>query len=94
MMNGIIQHNFNMIKSIPQEMNKILEYKLVGTLIDEVANGKLSRNSFRKELAGHGVKKAKLIARTETAKLQSAITEMRATNIGSICYEWVASMDR
>ena len=94
MMNGIIQHNFTMIKSLPQEMSKILEYKLVGTLIEEVAEGKLSRGAFKKELDKHGVKKSKLVARTETAKLQSAITEARATNLGSVCYEWVASMDR
>lgn len=94
MMQDIIKHNFQMIKSIPQRVMEVLEYKAVGTLIDEVANGKLPRGSFKKELDKHGSKKAKLIARTETAKLQSAITENRATNLGSVVYEWVASHDR
>lgn len=94
MMQQIITHNFQMIKSIPQRVMEVLEYKAVGTLIDEVANGKLPRGSFKKELDKHGSKKARLIARTETAKLQSAITENRATNLGSVVYEWVASHDR
>ena len=89
-----IKHNFTMITSIPQRVMEVLEYKAVDTLIDEVANGKLPRGSFKRELDKHGVKKSQLIARTETAKLQSAITQNRATNIGSVAYEWVASMDR
>ena len=93
-MKNIIKHNYTMIKSIPQQMNKILEYKTVNDLIDEVANGKLPRGAFKKELDNHGIKNAKLIARTETAKLQSAITETRATEIGSVVYEWIASHDK
>lgn len=94
MMAATVRHNFTMIKSIPQEMRKILEHKYTSTLIEEVAKGNLPRGTFRKQLAAHGVKKAKLIARTETAKLQSAMTQERATNLGSIAYEWVASMDQ
>lgn len=94
MMRSIIEHNFQMIKSIPQRVMEVLEYKAIGTLIDEVAQGKLKRGAFKKELDKHGAKKSKLIARTETAKLQSAITESRATNLGSVVYEWVASRDR
>ena len=74
MLRDIVSHNFTMIKSIPQEMSDILEYKLVGDLVNEVAQGKLSRGAFKKELDKHGVKKSKLVARTETSKLQSAIT--------------------
>ena len=94
MMRDVVSHNFTMIKSIPQEMSDILQYKLVGNLINEVAQGKLSRGAFKRELDKHGVKKSKLIARTETSKLQSAITEHRATNLGSVAYEWIASRDR
>lgn len=94
MMSAMVKHNFTMIKSIPQEMRKILEHKYTSTLIEEVAKGNLPRGTFRKELASHGAKRAKLIARTETAKLQSAITRERATNLGSIIYEWVASRDK
>ena len=81
-------------KQIHERVMEVLEEKAISTLIDEVANGKLPRGSFKKELDKHGVAKSKLIARTETAKLQSAITENRATNIGSVVYEWVASMDK
>ena len=93
-MRKIIEHNFLLIKSIPQYVLKVFEYKAISVLIDEVANGKLTRGSFKRELDTHGSKNAKLIARTETSKLQSAITEQRAVNIGSVAYEWVASNDR
>ena len=92
-MNKAIQHNFKMIKSIPHEMMEILNHKYTSTLIEEVAKGTLPRGSFQKELASHGAKKAGVIARTETAKLQSAIMENRATDLGSIGYFWRASHD-
>ena len=89
-----VRHNFKMIKSIPTKTLEIMEHKYTSTLIEEVAKGNLSRGSFRKELASHGHKNAKLIARTESAKLQTAITEVRAKNIGSVAYIWLSSNDR
>lgn len=89
-----ITHNFNMIKSIPNETLKMLEHKYTSTLIEEVAKGQLPRGSFQKQLMSHGHKNAKLIARTETAKLQTAITENRALDLGSVAYIWLASNDR
>lgn len=89
-----IQHNFAMIKSIPQRMIEILNHKYTSTLIEEVAKGSIARGSFAKLLAKHGHKQAKLIARTEAAKLQTAITESRAMSIGSVAYTWISSKDR
>lgn len=86
-------HNFTMIKSIPSKMLELMKHKYISTLIEEVAKGKLSRNSFRTQLEKHGIKNAKLIARTETAKLQTAITEYRAKNVGSVAYIWRSSND-
>lgn len=94
MMSKAIEHNFKMIKSIPNEIMEMLNHKYTSTLIEQVAKGTLPRGSFQKELAKHGAKKAGLIARTETAKLQSAIMENRATELGSICYRWRASKDK
>lgn len=88
-----VKHNFSMIKSIPQEMIKVLEHKYTSTLIEEVAKGKLARGSFEKQLKSHNAKNAKLIARTETAKLQTAITENRAKDLGSVAYIWLSSND-
>ena len=93
-MTKAIQQNFEMIKSIPREVVKIMEHKYTSTLIEEVAKGKLSRGAFQRQLQSHGHKNAKLIARTETAKLQTVILQSRATEIGSVAYIWRASHDK
>lgn len=93
-MNNAIRHNFQMIKSIPQRMKEILGHKYTSTLIEEVAKGNLPRGTFRSMLAKHGHKQATLIARTETAKLQTAILENRSTTLGSVAYEWLSSKDK
>ena len=93
-MKKAIQQNFQMIKSIPREVVKIMEHKYTSTLIEEVAKGKLSRGAFQRQLQSHGHKNAKLIARTETAKLQTVILQSRATEIGSVAYIWRASHDK
>lgn len=89
-----VKHNFNMIKSIPDRMMEILNHKYTSTLIEEVAKGTTTRGSFQRLLAKHGHKQAKLIARTETAKLQTAITQQRAIDVGAITYTWLSSNDR
>ena len=86
--------NFEMIKTIPDKVMEVMNHKYTTTLIEEVAKGKLPRGSFKKELQKHGNKNAGVIARTETAKLQSTILENRALNLGSIAYEWISSNDR
>lgn len=93
-MTKAIAHNMEMIKSIPQRMKEVLGHKYTSTLIEQVAKGSLGRGSFEKQLASHGVKQAKLIARTETAKLQTAILENRAVDIGGVVYKWRASHDK
>lgn len=93
-MTETVRHNFNMIKTIPSRMLEILNHKYTAALIEEVAKGNKSRGSFARLLASHGQKQAKLIARTETAKLQTAITKQRAVNVGAITYTWLSSHDR
>lgn len=89
-----VKHNFKMIRSIPSRMMEILEHKYTSTLIEEVAKGKLSRNAFRNMLYKHGQKRAGVIARTETAKLQTAITKNKALDVGAITYTWLSSKDK
>lgn len=89
-----VKQNFTMIKSIPSKMMEMMNHKYTSTLIEQVVKNNLPRGAFEKELAKHGAKHAKLIARTEAAKLQTAITELRATDLGSVAYEWVASHDK
>lgn len=93
-MSKAVKNNFDMITSIPTKMLEILNHKYTSTLIEEVVKGNLPRGSFRNMLAKHGHKQANVIARTETAKLQTIITETRATNLGSVAYEWLASNDK
>lgn len=89
-----IKENFKMIKTIPHEILKLSEHKYVTTLIEEVMEGKLSRGSFKKQLQSHGHKNAGVIARTETAKLQTSILKNRATKLGSKAYIWLSSNDQ
>lgn len=86
-------HNFKMIKSIPKQIMDVYKYKYISTLNKQVVSGKLGRKTFEKELLESGANHAKLIARTETAKLQTVITENRSFDLGSICYKWKSSND-
>lgn len=93
-MKKAVKENFKMIKSIPEKIMKVLKEKGVKELVNEVALGKTDRGSFKKFLEEKKVKNAELIARTETAKLQTIIQKERATNLGSVCYIWKTSNDR
>lgn len=92
-MQKVISGNFKLIKSIPQQTLDILERKYTSTLIEEVAKGNKSRGAFYKELKSHGHKNAKMIARTESAKLQTSLIENRALDLGSVAYIWKSSKD-
>ena len=93
-MSKAVKHNFEMIKSIPRRTVEVMEHKYTSSLIEEVAKGKLTRGSFMRELQSHGVKNARLIARTETAKLQTTIAETRARDLDSSAYFWLSSKDK
>jgi len=89
-----IIHNFRMIKSIPEEVKDVYKYKYIKTLMKQTVDGSVGRGTFEKVLRESGATRAKLIARTETAKLQTTISENRATDLGSVCYLWRASNDK
>lgn len=89
-----VENNLNMIISIPDKLLEVVNHKYTTTLIKEVAEGKIPRGSFKRQLEKHGNTNAKLVARTETAKLQTVILENRATDLGSVVYQWLASNDK
>ena len=89
-----ITENFKLIKTIPQKTLEILNHKYTTTLIEQVAMNKLPRGSFEKQLRQHGATNARVIARTEAAKLQTSIYKGRATALGSVAYRWRASNDK
>lgn len=88
-----IAHNFKFIKSIPSEVFKAYEKKYVKTLM-ETASGKKGRKAFENELSKSGAVNAKLIARTETAKMQTEIERVAATDLGSVAYIWSSTNDK
>lgn len=88
-----VEHNFKMIKSIPRHILAVYERKYIKSLKQQVLEGSKPRGSFEKELREAGHKNSKLIARTETAKLQTAILENRSTDLGSPAYIWLSSSD-
>ena len=94
MMRKAVEKNFKMIKTIPSSIMKVYEQKNVDDLINEVALGNASRKAFEKHLKKQGAKNARVIARTEAAKLQTTIDEIGSTSLGSVCYEWLSSKDR
>lgn len=89
-----IERNFIMIKSIPQDVFETFKQKGVEVMISQTVSGSVGRKTFESFLSKKGAKHAKLIARTETAKLQTAIMEKRATDLGSVCYEWSSTKDK
>lgn len=93
MMKLIIEQNFTLIKTIPDEIMKMYQNKYIDVLIDQVALGKIGRNSFKNELLKHGSTNANVIARTETSKLQSYIEENKARRLGSVIYKWRSNND-
>lgn len=89
----IVEHNFKMIKSIPRHILAVYERKYIKTLKNAVLEGRVPRGTFEKELREAGHKNAKLIARTETSKLQTAIVESRSEDLGAIAYIWRSASD-
>lgn len=89
-----MEHNFKLIKSIPSYVLSVYQQKDIQIALEQVANGSIGRKSFENQLKSHGAKNAKLIARTETAKLQTAIDRNSAKDLGSVCYMWLSVKDR
>lgn len=88
-----VYHNFTMIKTIPQHILNVSKQKYMQALKQQVLSGEIGRKSFEKELRKKGATNAKVIARTEAAKLQTAIMENRAKDLGSVAYMWLSSND-
>lgn len=93
MFKQVIKENFKMIKSIPDEVMKVYEFDYINTLIKERLLGLVPRGTFERKLREAGNKKAKLVARTESAKLETYIVESNSTELGSIMYRWSSTKD-
>lgn len=84
---NIFENNMMLISNLPKEVYKILK------------KAYLSGKSFRgtdveKDLYERLGDRAKLITRTESAKVNTALTEVRSRSVGVKCYIWSTSGDQ
>lgn len=89
----VFEKNLSMIKSIPKQVLEVNKFKYIEALKDQIIYGSEPRSSLYKMLKQIGSKRASLIARTETAKLQTALIEEKCINLNSKCYQWLSSND-
>lgn len=94
LMKRLAVENFKQIKTIPAEQLKMFEHKYASSLVSQVIAGSAPRGALLRELKKHGAKNAKMIARTETAKIQTKTTELKSKVLDIVAYTWIASNDR
>lgn len=85
------RENVNLIKTIPEEY-----FKKIETIVYNGTTQKSSAVSMLKQIQNVGgvtENRAKLIARDQTSKLNSAITQQRQLNLGITEYIWITSGD-
>jgi SPP1 gp7 family putative phage head morphogenesis protein len=90
--NALVEENAKYISSIALEQATVLANEIVkatqrGARPATIA--KMARNRFPALIKS----RVNLIARTETAKASSALTQARSEDVGAFCYEWLSSED-
>lgn len=84
--------NASLIRTLPNDVAE----KVVKNIAEEAIKGKRARSIekiIRQDTDKHSRASARLIARTEVAKTQSAITKSRAQNLGMHWYVWRTALD-
>lgn len=92
LINDQLLENAALIKTLP---NDIAE-KVVKDIADEALKGKRARSIekiIKQETDKHSRASARLIARTEVAKTQSALTRVRAQSLDMQWYVWRTALD-
>lgn len=92
MINDQIIENAALIRTLPNDVAE----KVVKNIAEEAIKGKRARpieSIIREETDKHSRASARLIARTEVAKTQSAITKSRAQNLDMHWYVWRTALD-
>lgn len=90
----LIEENSKLIKSIPERIFKLNKLKYVRKIQRQVLKGNLPRGQLEAFLDKLGTKYAKVVARTETAKMQAAIVEHRSKKLGAQAYIWGSTNDQ
>lgn len=91
-LNFQIQRNAELIKSLPLDMAK----EVAGYISDESIKGRRAgdiADDLRVKFPSMTKNKATLIARTETSKTSTALTQARAESVGLAWYSWETSQD-
>lgn len=88
----IIASNAHYIRSVPADIALHITEHIAGEAIKGLRAESILQ-SVRKAAPDIAVSRARLIARTETAKSQSAIVQVRAQQIGIDWYQWDTSND-
>lgn len=92
MINDQIIENASLIRTLPNDVAE----KVVKNIAEEAIKGKRARSIekiIRQDTDKHSRASARLIARTEVAKTQSAITKSRAQNLDMHWYVWRTALD-
>ena len=90
--NDQIITNASLIRTLPNDVAE----KVVKNIAEEAIKGKRARSIekiIRQDTDKHSRASARLIARTEVAKTQSAITKSRAQNLDMNWYVWRTALD-
>lgn len=92
MINDQIITNASLIRTLPNDVAE----KVVKNIAEEAIKGKRARpieKIIKQDTDKHSRASARLIARTEVAKTQSAITKSRAQNLDMNWYVWRTALD-
>lgn len=92
MINDQIITNASLIRTLPNDVAE----KVVKNIAEEAIKGKRARpieKIIRQDTDKHSRASVRLIARTEVAKTQSAITKSRAQNLDMNWYVWRTALD-
>jgi len=86
------RENVSLIRSIPEQYFKQIE-SIIWT---ETTQGSTARSMIKqiKKVGGVTTKRARLIARDQTAKINSALTQQRSQNLGIEEYVWRTAGDK
>jgi len=92
LINDQVLENAALIKTLPNDVAE----KVVKEIANEALKGKRARSIekvIRQETDKHSRASARLIARTEVAKTQSALTRVRAQSLDMQWYVWRTALD-
>lgn len=92
LINDQLLENAALIRTLPNDVAE----KVVKDIADEALKGKRARSIekiIRQETDKHSRASARLIARTEVAKTQSALTRVRAQSLDMQWYVWRTDLD-